>query len=71
MMLAFLEHLFGDMLDGWVELAWTDPWDKNVRHGRSFDVGSLEELVDEAVKQNAIEGQNTYFGAALSPGKAT
>ena len=65
MMLAFLEHLFGDMLDGWVELAWTDPWDKNVRHGRSFDVGSLEELVDEAVKQNAIEGQNTYFGAAL------
>ena len=64
-MIEFLEHLFDDVLEGRVELAWTDAGDKKLRHAQSYDVADLDELAAEAAKQNIVEGQNVYVGAAL------
>ena len=64
-MQQFLDHLFGDVTEGRVELAWTDASDGKLRHARTFALDNLEALVEEAVKENAVEGQNVYIGAAL------
>lgn len=63
--LAFLIHIFGDATEGKVELAWTDPTDKKLRHAEHFDVGNLDALVERAAEVNTDEGVNVYFGAAL------
>ncbi len=64
-MQMFLDHLFGDVTEGRVELAWTDAGDGKLRHARTFSLDNLEALVEEAAKENAVEGQNVYIGAAL------
>ncbi len=64
-MQLFLDHLFGDVTEGRVELAWTDAGDGKLRHARTFSLDNLEALVEEAAKENAVEGQNVYIGAAL------
>ena len=64
-MTALLEHLFGDALDGRIELPWTDAEDGKLRHAQLFAVDDIDELVAKAVEVNAVEGQNAYFGAAL------
>ncbi len=60
-MQLFLDHLFGDLTEGRVELAWTDAGDGKLRHARTFSLDNLEVLVDEAAKQNAVVG--------IGPGK--
>ena len=67
-MLAHVEHLFGGDLDGLhdgrIELAWTDT-DGKLKHANTFGTDQLDELIDNAVEKNSIEGQNVYIGAAL------
>ncbi len=69
-----VEHLFGGYLDGLqdglVELAWTDtePNDDGryeLRHARLFGTGELDDLVDEAMRQNSRPMCNVYIGVAL------
>ncbi len=57
-MQSLLDHLFGDVTEGRVELAWTDAGDGKLRHARTFALDNLEALVEEAAKENAVEGQN-------------
>ena len=68
-MLDHVEHLFGGDLDGLhegrIELAWTDSKDGNLKYARTFGTDELNELVDEAVEVNSIEGQNVFISAAL------
>ncbi len=64
-MQEFLDHLFGDVLEGQVELAWRDARTGNIAHAQLFDVGRLDELIEKADAVNQIEGQNVYVGAAL------
>ena len=63
-MQQFLDHLFGDATEGRVELAWTDAGDGKLRHARTFSLENLEELVEEAAKENTVEGQNVHFAGA-------
>jgi hypothetical protein len=64
-----LEHLFGGWLDGChegrIELAWTDPGDRRLRHAKSFGTDELDGLVELAVLVNRAKGQNVYIGQAL------
>jgi hypothetical protein len=68
-MLAHTQHLFGGFLDGChdgkVEMAWTDAGDGKLRHAASFGTDQLDELVERALRQNRVPGQNVYIGAAL------
>jgi hypothetical protein len=64
-MAALLEHLFGDELEGLIELAWTDAQDGKLRHALLFKVDEIDDLVAKAVEVNSVKGQNAYFGAAL------
>ena len=68
-MLRHVEHLFGGDLDGChngkIELAWTDTDDGHLRHAAIYGTDELEELVERAVKENRIPGQNVYIGQAL------
>ena len=65
MMHGFLQHLYGDQLDGRVELAWTDADDRKLRHARTFGSDEFDDLVEEAIRRNDVPGQNVYIGAAL------
>lgn len=64
-----VEHLFGGWLDGChsgrVELAWSDPLDGKLSHAVLFGTDELDELVDRAVTENRVAGQNIYIGQAL------
>ncbi len=64
-MQLLLDHLFGDAAEGRIELAWTDAEDHKLRHARTFELDCVDDLIEEAVKANEIEGQNVYIGAAL------
>ncbi len=64
-MQILLDLLFGNAADGRIELAWTDAKDHKLRHARTFDLDCVDDLIEEAVKANEIEGQNVYIGAAL------
>ena len=61
----FLLHLFGNQMCGQVELAWRDAADSKVRHAQLFHLDNLDDLIARADEVNTVEGQNTYFGAAL------
>ena len=68
-------HLFEGWLDGChegrIELAWTDARDGRLRHALSFGTDELDELVERAVQENRVQGQNVYIGQALrQPGSA-
>ena len=62
-------HLFEGWLDGChegrIELAWTDARDGRLRHALSFGTDELDELVERAVQENRVQGQNVYIGQAL------
>jgi hypothetical protein len=62
-------HLFEGWLDGChegrIELAWTDARDGKLRHALNFGTDELDELVERAVQENRIQGQNVYIGQAL------
>jgi RecA-family ATPase len=62
-------HLFEGWLDGChegrIELAWTDARDGKLRHAQSFGTDELDELVERAVQENRLQGQNVYIGQAL------
>lgn len=64
-----VEHLFGGFLDGChegrVELAWTDGRDGKLSHAMVFGTDELDELVERAVSENKVTGQNVYVGQAL------
>jgi hypothetical protein len=64
-----VEHLFGGYLDGChdgkIELAWCDGKDGKLRHAATFATDELDELVEPAVKENRVPGQNVYVGQAL------
>jgi hypothetical protein len=64
-----LRHLFARLREGCesgrVELAWTDPRDKSLRYAVTFDLSDLDALVDRAIRENSVRGQNIYIGAAL------
>lgn len=73
-MRSHIEHLFGGFLDGCqdglIELAWTDSKpDADGRHrlknARLFGTDSLDELIEEAGRLNAVPMTNVYIGAAL------
>jgi hypothetical protein len=68
-MLRHLEHLLGGDLDGChegrLELAWTDAKDGRLRHAGIFGTDQLEDLVERAVRENKLPGQNVYIGQAL------
>ncbi len=70
-MQAHVDHLFGDATKGQIELAWTDSKDGKLKHARLYDVGELDELVEQAVQKNQIEGQNVFIGAALRKSDAS
>lgn len=69
LMRKHLEHLFLGYLDGChdglIEIAWTDTADGKLRHARLFGTDQIEDAIACAAEQNAIRGQNVYFGAAL------
>jgi hypothetical protein len=62
-------HLFEGWLDGChegrIELAWTDSGDGKLRHAAIFGTDELDELVERAVGENSVPGQNAYIGQAL------
>ena len=64
-----VEHLFGGWLDGChegrIELCWTDARDGKLSHAVLFGTDELDELVERAVSENRIPGQNVYVGQAL------
>ena len=66
-------HLFEGWLDGChegrIELAWTDARDGKLRHAASFGTDELDELVERAVRENRVQGQNVYIGQALRQAK--
>jgi hypothetical protein len=62
---AHLRHLFNPRLDSLVELGWMDAATGRLNHARLFSPQDLDSIVDFAVAQNAVLGQNLYFGAAL------
>ena len=68
-MLRHLEHLFGGDLDGChegrIELAWTDRDGGRLRHAAIFGTDEIEELVERALSENRVPGQNVYVGQAL------
>lgn len=64
-MMQHLHHLFGDQLEGVVELAWSDPITGGPSRAQHFDVGALDDLIETACEKNLIQGQNVYIGAAL------
>jgi hypothetical protein len=64
-MLQHLECLFGRAMDGKIEIAWTDPKSKDLRHAELFDVGDLDTAAEKARGINASEFCNVYVGAAL------
>jgi hypothetical protein len=64
-MTAHVQHLFGDCLEGVVELAWYDPNRKALDKGEMFALDRLDELVEKAVLINSQPGFNVYIGAAL------
>lgn len=74
-MLAQLEAMFGDLpaelRDGLIELAWTDPEDGRLNHGRLFRSDELAKMVQVAVRLNAVAGQSLYVGAALRKPKTS
>jgi hypothetical protein len=63
-MLAHCHHLFGECLDGRIELAWTDATHGKLRHAKLFGIDELDELVTQALEVNRA-GSNVYVGAAL------
>lgn len=68
-MLRHLEHLFGGDLDGChegkIELAWCDGKDGRLRHAATFGTDEIDEMVERAVRENRLPGQNVYIGQAL------
>jgi AAA domain-containing protein len=68
-MLRHVEHLFGGYLDGChegkIELAWCDGTNGKLRHAATFGTDELDELVERAVQENRVPGQNVYIGQAL------
>jgi hypothetical protein len=68
-MLRHLEHLFGGDLDGChegkIELAWCDGKDGKLRHAALFGTDEIDELIERAVRENRLPGQNVYIGQAL------
>jgi hypothetical protein len=62
-------HLFEGWLDGCqegrVELAWTDAHDGKLSRAELFGTDELDELVERAVRENQVPGQNVYIGQAL------
>ncbi|OGS08273.1 MAG: hypothetical protein A2270_10605 [Elusimicrobia bacterium RIFOXYA12_FULL_51_18] len=62
---AHLRHLFDQLPDALVELAWTDTSDGRLRHARLFCPQELDSIADFAAARNAVAGQNLYLGAAL------
>lgn len=63
--MAQVQHLFGDQMQGMIELAWTEPTTGALSRAQLFDVGALDELIDCAYEKNSTTGQNVYIGAAL------
>jgi hypothetical protein len=68
-MLRHLEHLFGGDLDGChdgkIELAWCDGKDGRLRHAAIFGTDEIDELIERAIRENRLPGQNVYIGQAL------
>jgi hypothetical protein len=64
-----LGHLFEGWLDGChegrVELAWTDARDGKLSRAELFGTDELDEVVERAVRENQVPGQNVYIGQAL------
>lgn len=52
--------LFGDATTGLIELAWI----KSGSGAQLYDVGAVDDLVEQAVKWN-LEGRNLYLGATI------
>ena len=70
--LAHLELLFGQSLEGKVEIAWLDSVTGKLSHARLFDVADLDEAAEFAAHVNTTPGCNVYVGAALrKPGTPT
>ena len=65
LMREHIDHLFSECLEGRVELAWTDSTDGKLRHAHTYALDALDTLIDDATKENSVEGQNVYIGAAL------
>ena len=69
MMREHLELLFGGdrcagMLDGYIEIAWTDSYG-NLNHAQMFGVDELDEAADFGAERNANRGVNVYVSLAL------
>ena len=52
-------------MTGKIELAWSDGKDGKLRHAAIFGTDELDELVERAVQDNRMPGQNVYIGQAL------
>jgi hypothetical protein len=66
-MLEMLQHLFGDLGDGLIELAWTarmPDGSSKLSKAQLYRLDQLNDLVNEAIKENA-QGNNVYVGAQL------
>jgi hypothetical protein len=68
-MLRHMEHLYGGDLDGChegkIELAWTNAKDGRLCNAAIFGTDQIEEMVERAVMENRVPGQNVYIGQAL------
>lgn len=62
--LIFLGVLFGQAMEGRVEICWTDA-NGTLKNAQTFDCGDLEDAAVQAAEVNVERGQNAYFGAAL------
>jgi RecA-family ATPase len=60
-----LAHLFGEVMRGYVELAWTSGKSDQVSKAEYFRVDQLDEFIERAVEINSSDGCNVYVGAAL------
>ena len=59
-----MEATYGDQTEGYIELAWTEPYGA-LKNAEMFDVGDLDTIAEKAEALNATEGVNVYYGQAL------
>ena len=60
-----LEHLFGEAMRGYIELAWTPSDNRKINQAEYFGVDRTEELIERAIEVNTQPGCNVFIGAAL------
>ena len=64
-MLRHVSHLFSEIDEGRIELAWSEAQGRNLSVGKTFAAKDITFLVESAYQKNSTPGVNVYIGAAV------